>query len=242
MQSNHYNKGKSQVRHQPIAVSKSMPVSDDLAANSPLRFYEKMIGTEKFLVDCFCNFNAGFVIFDDQLRYRELNCRLAAMHGISVEAHVGKTLREIIGNVADIVEPAVKQVLATEKPIFNLEVTGSFPTKAGRGRWLVTIFPLDFGDGQSRVGCIVVELLPDARAKPAFREAEPSPNSATQMLRSWKEISNYVGACVKTIQRWEQRYNFPIRRLQRSKGAVVFALTGEVDGWITTRSDPTRSC
>jgi hypothetical protein len=61
------------------------------------------------------------------------------------------------------------------------------------------------------------------------------------MLRSWKDISNYVGACVKTVQRWEENYNLPIRRLERSKGASVFALKAEVDSWILTRIHQARA-
>ena len=54
-------------------------------------------------------------------------------------------------------------------------------------------------------------------------------HTANEVLRSRKEIANYVGAFVKTIQRWEQHYNFPIRRWKRNKGAAVFALKADVD-------------
>jgi hypothetical protein len=59
-----------------------------------------------------------------------------------------------------------------------------------------------------------------------------SPDSQTTLLspvlRSWKDIAQYVGACVKTVQRWEYAHGFPVQRLDPQKGAVVFALRDEV--------------
>jgi hypothetical protein len=34
------------------------------------------------------------------------------------------------------------------------------------------------------------------------------------------------------VQRWEQSYGFPIRRVNPSKGSVVYALQNEVDEWL----------
>jgi hypothetical protein len=42
------------------------------------------------------------------------------------------------------------------------------------------------------------------------------------------------------VQRWEQSYGFPTRRLKASKGAVVFALPEEVDNWMRARSQRTK--
>jgi len=90
---------------------------------------------EGVLADVFDHSAIGLAIFDDRLRYRALNSGLAAMHGMPVEFHFGKSLREILGPVASSVEPAVKQVLTTGRPILNLEITGELPARAGRRRW-----------------------------------------------------------------------------------------------------------
>ncbi|MCU1295859.1 MAG: hypothetical protein JWO91_137 [Acidobacteriaceae bacterium] len=56
------------------------------------------------LADLFDSFNIGLAVVDDQLRYRALNTCLAAMHGVSAESHLGKTVREILGDNAFWVE------------------------------------------------------------------------------------------------------------------------------------------
>ena len=202
----------------------------------------KSLSAGELLADFFDNSNVGLAIFDDQLRYQALNPYLAAMHGIPAECHLGKTLRDILGEIASQVEPAVKQVLTTGQPIFNIEVAGALPTKRGGRRWVDNLFPLKDAYGRvKQVGAVVLELRSDTKQIPARRIAnfESLPNTANEVLRSWKEIANYVGASVKTIQRWEQRHQFPVRRLRRSKGAVVFAMRLAVDSWIELRSSTT---
>jgi hypothetical protein len=198
---------------------------------------EKTFRTHGLLSDVFYNSTAGLAIFDDQLRYVAVNPRLAAMHGIPVESHLGKTLQEILGEFAFRVEPAFRQVFATGLPFLNLDVTGTLPAKPGIGRWVDNLFPAIGANGRVKhVSVAVVELRPDTKPEPAgaICEAE-SLHTANEVLRSWKEIANYVGASVKTVQRWEQHYNFPIRRLKRCKGAAVFALKADVDSWVRLR-------
>jgi PAS domain-containing protein len=196
------------------------------------------------LADFFDNSNVGLAIFDDQLRYVAINPCLAAMHGISVQSHLGKTLREVLGQVALQVEPAFRQVLATGQPFLNLDITGALPAKTEMGHWIDNLFPITGAHGRvKQVGAVVLELPPDTKLAPAgaIHEAESLPDTAKEVLRSWKETANYVGVCVKTVQRWEQHYHFPIRRLERRKGSVVFVLKADVDRWIRMRTRMTSS-
>lgn len=101
----------------------------------------------------------GLAVFDSHLRYQALNPSLAAMHGIPAESHLGKTLQEVLGDVASRVEPAVRQVLTTGRPVLNFEIDGTLPTRAGRRRWVDHLFPLRDSNGRvNRVGVVVVEV------------------------------------------------------------------------------------
>jgi hypothetical protein len=197
-----------------------------------------LFDAKRVCADFFNSSNVGLAIFDRELRYQMLNPCLAASNGTSAESHLGKHVREILGNVALQVEPAIQHVFATARSVVNLEIAGAFPTRPGGGHWIDNLYPMADSKGRVKhVGVVVVELQPDTKLEPAsaIREAEPPLHSVNEVLRSWKEIANYVGACVKTVQRWEQHYNFPVRRLKRSKGSAVFALKAEVDGWVRMR-------
>lgn len=65
------------------------------------------------------------------------------------------------------------------------------------------------------------------------REAYSSPAMAeARILNSWKEISNYVGRGVRTVQRWEQLYGLPVHRAAGKDRSSVYALSDEVDAWL----------
>lgn len=53
-----------------------------------------------------------------------------------------------------------------------------------------------------------------------------------EVLESWKEISDYLKRTVKTCQRWEQDLDLPIRRLDGTPRARVFAYKDELDYWL----------
>ncbi len=66
----------------------------------------------------------GMLVVDRQLRYLKANQRLAEMTKVPVDVRIGKTVREIIPFLADILEPLYRQVFATGKPILNFELSG----------------------------------------------------------------------------------------------------------------------
>jgi len=181
----------------------------------------------------------GVAIFDEQLRYQALNSRLADINGVPLELHVGKHLREILGEVAFQVEPALKQVFDTGQPILSFETAGTLPSKPESKRWISNFFPVRDANGRvKQVGAIVVELGQAVQPQSPEPVNKPPRKAITNanVLRSWKEIANYMGACVKTVQRWEHSYGLPVRRLAVSKGSAVFALTSEIDGWMVART------
>ena len=56
-----------------------------------------------------------------------------------------------------------------------------------------------------------------------------------QKLDSWKEIANYLGREVRTVQRWEKADGLPVRRLLHAKRGSVYAFAAELDAWVTSR-------
>jgi predicted DNA-binding transcriptional regulator AlpA len=179
------------------------------------------------LADFFSNSNVGLAVFDDKLRYQAINPWLAQVHRYSVDFHIGKTVHAILGEVASLAEPAIRRVLATGLPVSHLQIEGRLPTKMLAERWVDSFFPIKNHRGDvHQVGAVVLSI-------PTAGIAEENSLTTGTVLRSWKEIASYVGACTKTVQRWEQTHRFPVRRVQAGKGAVVFAIRDEVDNWLS---------
>jgi hypothetical protein len=100
----------------------------------------------------------GFGICDRQLRYLWINRTLAASNGISVEAHLGNTVRDILGEVALTVEPAFQRALVTGN-IVSKEIAGEVPTRQSVVHWIASYFPLRAsGTRVLHMGGIAIEV------------------------------------------------------------------------------------
>lgn len=89
------------------------------------------------------NAPVGLTILDRELRFVRLNQQLADMNGLSVEAHLGRTVGEVIPEMADTVEPIFQDILATGEPRLNLEIRGETPAQPGTERvWLGSWYPI----------------------------------------------------------------------------------------------------
>ena len=62
---------------------------------------------------------------DLDLRYIRINDRLAEICGQPAEDHIGKTVSEMMPELASTVEPFLKSVIASGEPVIDLEVEGA---------------------------------------------------------------------------------------------------------------------
>jgi PAS domain S-box-containing protein len=71
----------------------------------------------------------GLCVFDTELRYLRINERLAEVNGLPASEHIGRTVREIMPDLADQVEAIAKKVLETGLPVMNVEFIGTSPAR-----------------------------------------------------------------------------------------------------------------
>jgi DNA-binding CsgD family transcriptional regulator len=101
----------------------------------------------------------GIAICDAELRYVSVNDALAAMNGVRAKAHIGKTVREVIGDVAGTVELLLRTVLFSGESILNIEIMGKLPSRNEDGYWLEHYFPVPDATGAvKQVGVLVTEI------------------------------------------------------------------------------------
>ena len=53
-----------------------------------------------------------------------------------------------------------------------------------------------------------------------------------EFLNSWKDIANYMGRGVRTVQRYEVSYGLPVRRPAGKSRSSVMATRSEIDAWV----------
>ena len=60
----------------------------------------------------------------------------------------------------------------------------------------------------------------------------PANTRRLEVINGWKEIANYLGKSVRTVQRYERVLGLPVRRPARKSIASVIATKVELDAWI----------
>ncbi|MEG4503555.1 PAS domain S-box protein [Microcoleus sp. F6_B4] len=136
---------------------------------------EQELAQRQALFDAFLkDAPAGLCILDSQLRYVQINQFLAEINCLKPADHIGKTVREILPNIAPIVEPLYEQILRTKQPLINIEMSGDNPRKPGFVRHLTgSYFPLLDKDGEALgIGAVIIDISDRKLAEAALEKSE----------------------------------------------------------------------
>jgi PAS domain S-box-containing protein len=101
----------------------------------------------------------GFL--DRDLRYLRVNDALAALNGRPAAEHIGRTVAEILPQVADRLEPLLRRILDGGESIMNL------PFKTDDGKFLLAnYFPIRSSSGEiTSAGAIVIDVTEEKAAQ-----------------------------------------------------------------------------
>src|SRR5262249_17951414 len=114
----------------------------------------------------------GLAIHDARFRYVRVNHALAAINGLPVRAHRGRTVRQVLGDRAgDVLEPLLRQVHATRTPVTveSLRVPLASGEDGGERSFSVIYSPiLDARGRVTGTTASVVEVTARVRAERAL--------------------------------------------------------------------------
>src|SRR6476659_6726692 len=84
----------------------------------------------------------GLAFLSLDCRYVHINQRLTEICGISVEDHIGRSVRDCVPALADSVEKIVASIMATGEPVTGIEVTGQRADRNEERCWITYWHPL----------------------------------------------------------------------------------------------------
>jgi len=127
----------------------------------------------------------GFAFFDRDLRYVRVNPSLAAMHGVAAEAHLGRTVDEVLPGFAPSIGPRLDHILASHEAAADVEVSGHLAGRPGEvRRWLASYYPVPGADGSPLgIGAVVLDVTERRRRERDMRLAA----AASDLLASDEE-------------------------------------------------------
>lgn len=116
---------------------------------------------------------AGLFVVDADYRYLAINPTLADINGLAPEAHLGRSLREVLPSLVDQIEPMFERVLRRGEVLPNVEIHGKTPQIPDVDRvWVCSLFPLPDADGKPKaMGGVVIEITDRKRAEKQLRRA-----------------------------------------------------------------------
>ncbi len=134
----------------------------------------------------------GLAFVDRNLRYININRRLAEMHGLSIEDHYGKTLPEIAPDLYPLLEAHVKQAL-DGKGTCDLEIREPASHGQSRRTFLVSYQPA-FDEAGEVVGvsCAVKDFTTRKAAEDKLRQYERLVEGLDEMVAVIDRNYRYV--------------------------------------------------
>ena len=115
----------------------------------------------------------GLAFLSLDCRYLQINQRLTEICGISIEGHLGRTVRECVPALADSVEAIVRSIIQTGEPVTGIEVAGQRADQVDERSWITYWHPFRGPDG-AIVGINVAaeEITERKQAEAALRASE----------------------------------------------------------------------
>jgi len=182
---------------------------------------EALLESEQLLSAYFSASKVGLCVLDAHLRYLAINKTLAEMNGIPAEAHLGKSVREMLGDFAELLEPQINRVLQTGQPVLDLEMTFILPTRTEAGHWVEHYIPIKNATGEvTQVGVVVVEITEQKRLEESLRGVSEKLKEEKKRHQVLMEVSRVLAT------KWDVRQVFPkisayLRRVLRQEYAAL---------------------
>jgi two-component system, sensor histidine kinase PdtaS len=113
----------------------------------------------------------GLAVLDAGLCYRHINRALAEANGADVAAHLGRTVREVLPQAAAVLEPLLREVLASGRPLRNLRIHAEVPSLPGQlSEWEASYLPIRESRGE--VQGVLVQALNRTQERLALAHGE----------------------------------------------------------------------
>jgi PAS domain S-box-containing protein len=100
----------------------------------------------------------GLGVIGADMRFQRINARLAEINGVPPELHIGRTIREVVPQIADVAEDLVRRIVATGEAVRNFEIEGETPAQPNVKRsWTEHWTPIRDANGRVTAVNVAVE-------------------------------------------------------------------------------------
>ena len=155
---------------------------------------EALAAPERLLAAYFSSSTVGLCILDKDLRYIAINNRLAEINGVPPSDHLGKTIRQILGEFGRVVEEKCLEVTSKGKPL-HFQLSGRLPSRNEEGHWVMHCLPIKDETGAvTRLGAVVVEITEQKKLEESLQHVGGRLRQETKRMQVLQEVSSLLAS------------------------------------------------
>ncbi len=153
----------------------------------------------------------GLAFLSPDCRYVQINQHLTEICGISVEDHIGRSVRDCVPALAESVESIVASIMDTGEPVTGIEVTGQRADQNEERRWITYWHPLR-GPTGAIVGVNVAaeEITERKRAEAALQASERQFHTLADSIPQLVWMAEAKGEIFWFNSRWYEYTGAPV--------------------------------
>ena len=146
----------------------------------------------------------GIGFLDNTLRYVRVNPMLASINGLPAEAHIGKTVPEVLPAFSPKVVTLMERVLTTGQPLLNVELKGSLHAQhTEEHHYVASYYPVKVASGRLiGLGATVHDVTPKRDTQSALHRSESRFHALVLTTAQVVWTANAQGEVVEDSPSW----------------------------------------
>src|ERR1700688_347740 len=198
-----------------VASDSESRVPGDPISSAPLTESGQLLATY------FGRARVGLCVLDTDYRYVAINQTLAGMNGLPAAEHLGKTVREVLGDFAEIIEPQFARVLATREPVLNIEISFVLHNRYEPGHWIEHYIPIANTAGEVlQIGVVAIEITEQRRLEESLHSVSQKLKEEKKRLHAMSEVSRVLASKLELGKAFP-KISAHLRRVLRQEYAAL---------------------
>ncbi|NND91048.1 MAG: response regulator [Granulosicoccus sp.] len=134
----------------------------------------------------------GLCVLDSNLKFTRVNEQLAAFNGLSASEHIGRSLEELLPDIAKEALPRLRRILHTGEAVLEIPISGTTPAQPGVERhWIQSWIPMrDVNDRVVGINVVAEEVTQRRQAEEKLKALKQQAEEAQEQAEKANRLKS----------------------------------------------------